>query len=112
MRRLALVLLLALAACEGADDHMRLVTIESPGILGLSLRELPAAERKTLGVDYGVLVTDVSRSAQGSPIQPGDVIIAVNQSKFSSLEEFDKLIAAREKGETVALLVRRGEGAL
>jgi serine protease Do len=80
--------------------------------LGLAVRELPAAERKTLGVDYGVLVTDVSRSAQGSPIQPGDVIIAVNQSKFSSLEEFDKLIAAREKGETVALLVRRGEGAL
>ncbi|HYN11901.1 MAG TPA: DegQ family serine endoprotease [Burkholderiales bacterium] len=80
--------------------------------LGLAVRELPAAERKTLGVDYGVLVTDVSRSAEGSPIQPGDVIIAVNQSKFASLEEFDKLIAAREKGETVALLVRRGEGAL
>jgi serine protease Do len=80
--------------------------------LGLAVRELPAAERKTLGVDYGVLVTDVSRSAEGSPIQPGDVIIAVNQSKFSSVAEFDKLIAAREKGETVALLVRRGEGAL
>jgi serine protease Do len=80
--------------------------------LGLAVRELPAAERKTLGVDFGVLVTEVSRSAQGSPIQPGDVIIAVNQSKFASLEEFDKLIAAREKGETIALLVRRGEGAL
>ncbi|MDQ5847710.1 MAG: DegQ family serine endoprotease [Pseudomonadota bacterium] len=80
--------------------------------LGLAVRELPASERKTLGVDFGVLVTDVSRTTAGSPVQPGDVIVAVNQSKFSSLEEFDKLIAAPEKGETVALLVRRGEGAL
>jgi serine protease Do len=80
--------------------------------LGLAVRELPASERKTLGVDFGVLVTDVNRTDAGGPIQPGDVIVAVNQSKFSSVEEFDKLIAATQKGDTVALLVRRGEGAL
>jgi serine protease Do len=46
------------------------------------------------------------------PILPGDVIVAVNQRSFKSVEEFNKLIDEAQKGESVALLVRRGEGAL
>jgi len=38
--------------------------------------------------------------------------VAVNQSRFSSIEEFTKLIAAQQKGSKVALLVRRGEASL
>ena len=45
-------------------------------------------------------------------VQPGDVILAVNQERFRSLDEFKKLIAQRKKGESVALLVRRGDSAL
>jgi serine protease Do len=77
--------------------------------LGLAVRELPPEERKTLGVDYGLLVEDiVDGPAARSPIQPGDVIVAVNQDKFGSLDEFNKLIGQRKKGESVALLVKRG----
>ena len=39
-------------------------------------------------------------------------LIAVGQERFRSLEEFNKLIGQRKKGESVPLLVRRGEGAL
>jgi serine protease Do len=39
----------------------------------------------------------------------GDVIVAVNQTRFKSLEEFQKLIADREKGSSVAVLVKRGD---
>jgi serine protease Do len=76
------------------------------------VRELSPEERKALGVEYGLVITDVADKLAASPIRPGDVIVAVNQSRFKSLEEFNKLIAAQKTGERVALLVRRGEGAL
>ena len=81
--------------------------------LGMAVRELMPAERKNLGVDYGLVVVDVAqRSGPGSTILPGDVIVGVNQSRFASKQEFEKLINTRRKGEMVALLVRRGEVSL
>ena len=81
--------------------------------LGLALRELMPAERKTLGVDYGLVVVDVAqRPGPGSTVLPGDVIVGVNQRSFSNKQEFEKLIGAHPKGDMVALLVRRGEVSL
>jgi len=80
--------------------------------LGLAMSELPPEGRKALGVDYGLVVEDVrGGAAAGSGLERGDVIVAVGQDRFRSLEEFKKLIA-RRKGERVPLLVRRGESAL
>jgi serine protease Do len=77
------------------------------------VRDLAPEERKALGVDYGLVVEDVTGgSAAASPIQPGDVILAVNQDRFRSVDEFNKLVAQRKKGENVALLVRRGEASV
>jgi serine protease Do len=83
---------------------------EAHNRLGLALRELPAADRKALGIDYGLLVIDVATAA--GPIMPGDVIVAVNQEQFKSLEEFNRLLGQAKKGESVALLVRRGDAAV
>ena len=81
--------------------------------LGLAVQELPPEGRKALGVEYGLVVAEVvGGPAARSPIQPGDVIVAVGQEKFASMEEFRQLIARHKKGESVALLVRRGENAL
>jgi serine protease Do len=84
----------------------------NPSGLGLSVRELAPEERKALGVEYGLVVTEVTDKLAGTPIRPGDVIVAVNQSRFNSFDEFKKLIASQKAGERVALLVRRGEGAI
>lgn len=85
----------------------------TPSRLGLAVRELSAEERQKLGVEYGVVVVDVAQGpAARSTIQPGDVIVAVNQSRFSSVEEFTKLLAEQQKGAKVALLVRRGEASI
>ena len=79
----------------------------------MAVRELMAAERKALGVDYGLVVVEVaSRPGPGSAVLPGDVILGVNHSPIRSKQEFDKLLAAHRKGDMVALLVRRGEVAL
>ena len=78
--------------------------------LGMGMRELTPAERKVLGVDYGLVVVDVAEhSGPGSTILPGDVIVGVNQRPFANRQEFEKLIASHKKGDMVALLVRRGE---
>ena len=86
---------------------------EDDARLGVAVRELMPDERSALGVDYGLVVVDVAnRAGPGSAIQPGDVIVGVNQRRFASRQEFEKLLAGRHKGDMVALLVRRGEASL
>jgi len=98
---------------ESATASRKPAAKEASDDLGLSVQELPPEGRKALGVEYGLVVADiVGGPAARSQIQPGDVIVAVGQDKFGSMEEFKKLIARHKKGDSVALLVRRGEGAL
>jgi serine protease Do len=86
---------------------------EASSELGLAVQELPPEGRKALGVPYGLIVAEVTGGpAASSPIQAGDVIVGVGTDKFASFDEFKKLIARHKKGESVALLVRRGEGTL
>jgi serine protease Do len=81
--------------------------------LRIAVREMSAEERRTLGLDYGLLVLEAAQPpGPGSVLLPGDVIIGVNQRRFASRDEFERLIAAQPAGEMVALLVRRGEAAL
>jgi serine protease Do len=82
---------------------------EKPKRLGVQVSELPPAQRQALGVDYGLLVQEVQKP--DGPLRRGDVILGVNRQKFSSLEEFNQLLA-NQRGDTVALLVRRGESTL
>jgi serine protease Do len=85
----------------------------TPSRLGFAVRELSPQERKQLGVEFGVLVVDVAQApAARSAIQAGDVIVAVNQTRFSSIDEFTKLIGEQQQGAKVALLVRRGEASI
>ena len=75
--------------------------------LGLVVSELPSAQRRALGVDYALLV-ERADSAR-SPLRPGDVIVGVGRETFKSVEDFERLIEQRNQGDTIALLVRRGE---
>ena len=84
-----------------------------PSRLGISVRELTPQERQKAGVEYGVVVLDVQAEGIGAGrVRPGDIIVAVNQTRFKSVEEFQKLIGAQQKGATVALLVKRGDTSL
>jgi|SoiMethySBSTD1v2_1073268.scaffolds.fasta_scaffold03869_11 serine protease Do len=85
---------------------------ESHDTLGLAVSELPPEGRKALGVDYGLVVEDVrGGAAAASGLERGDVIVAIGQDRFRSLEEFNKMLSQR-KGQRVPLLVRRGDSAL
>jgi serine protease Do len=82
------------------------------GRLGLAVSELPPAGRRALGVDYGLVVQRVRGPNAEAPLQQGDVIVAINGRRFSSLEEFNRQVAELPQGGRVALLVRRGDATL
>ncbi len=79
---------------------------------GLALSELTADQRRELGIDHGLLVEEVTGDAARAGIRVGDVLLAVNNGKVSSVEAFRKAMAAVPKGKSAAILVRRGEGSL
>jgi serine protease Do len=78
-----------------------------PNSLGLVVSELPPAQRKAMGVEYGLVVEKADPSR--TPLRPGDVIVGVGSERFKTIEDFDRLIGEQKQGDTVALLVRRGE---
>ncbi len=80
--------------------------------LGLTVRELAPAQRKTLGVDYGLVIEGVQGPAQAAKLQRGDIILAINNMYFKSIDEFNKIVQQQPSGSVVALLVRRGDAAL
>ena len=107
MRHLVLVLLLALAACEAPQPQLRQVTIESPEALGLSLREVPSAALRTLGLGYGLTVVKAGSLAEQAGLRVGDVVYAINDQRLHSIEEFTRLFASQASGN-LGLRVRRG----
>ena len=79
---------------------------------GLALSELGADQRRALDLDYGVLVADATGEAARAGIRTGDIILAVNNTRIASVEDYRKAIAADPDGKSAAILVRRGDGTL
>ena len=80
---------------------------KKPNRLGLVVSELPPPQRRAMGIEYGLVVE--AADAGRTPLRPGDVIVGVGRETLNSLEDFDRLIGEQKDGDTVALLVRRGE---
>jgi serine protease Do len=80
--------------------------------LGLSLSDLTEAQKKELQVSHGVLVEDAQAQAARAGIRRGDVITSVLNKDVKNVEQFNQILAGFGSGQTVALLVRRGDGAL
>lgn len=73
--------------------------------LGLELRALTTREQQQLGVRGGVVIESAEGLAARAGLEPGDVILAVNETPVASPKQFKALI---EKAvNTVALLVLR-----
>lgn len=108
MRRFALLLLVAIAACEPAEEHFRLVTVETHDRLGLALRELPEATLESIGLAYGLAVVRLGKAGERAGLRLGDVVYGIDQTKIRNLQEFSRALARPQEGR-VSLLVRRGK---
>jgi serine protease Do len=79
---------------------------------GLVLAELSKEQRRELKVNAGLLVEEAKGDAVRAGIRVGDVILAVNNTEVTTVEQFRKLIAAVPVGKSAAVLVRRGDSSL
>jgi serine protease Do len=74
--------------------------------LGVVVRPLSEEESRQIQT-RGLLVLDVAGPAAAAGVQPGDVILAVNNEPVASVEQLRaQIVAARGR---VALLIQRGE---
>jgi serine protease Do len=80
--------------------------------LGLELRALDAATKRSRDVTGGVLVADVELygEAQNQGVARGDVIMSVDRKPVNSPAEFRKLIESRNNGDVVLLQVKGVSG--
>ncbi|HMF51202.1 MAG TPA: DegQ family serine endoprotease [Candidatus Saccharimonadales bacterium] len=81
---------------------------------GLSLRNIRPEERRQMGLNAnsGVVVTAVvpASPAADSGIQPGDVILQVNQVPVNSVEAVKQQAAKNTGDKPLLMLVRRADG--
>ena len=81
-----------------------------PGKLGLAVTDIPAEQKKALKLAGGVAVEAVEGAAQAAGIQPGDVILRVNNTDIPNVKAFNDAMAKLEPKKPVALLVRDENG--
>lgn len=112
---------------KGASKELSLTVAEAPsekvarrpgkddgavGRLGLSLRDLTESQKKELQVTHGILVENAQGTAARAGIRRGDVIMSVLNKDVKNVEHFEQILSGYKAGQTLALLVRRGDHAL
>jgi serine protease Do len=75
--------------------------------LGVVVRPLTPDERQQADVRGGVLVSEASGVAAEAGIEPGDIILAVNNTSVKSVAQLRSLID--KAGKHIALLIRHGD---
>ena len=82
--------------------------------LGISVEDISADDRKELGLkdQNGVLIAQAGPVAQRGGLQRGDVVLKVGRSYVKSTAEFQNAVKDVKAGDSVMLLVKRGDAAL
>ena len=79
--------------------------------LGVGIRDLSPAEMKSLDIQGGVLIQNVSAGgvAATAGIMPGDVIVQINNSEIKSAEQFVNVVTELKKGSVARVtIIRQG----
>jgi len=80
-------------------------------VLGLSVRQLSATEKRDLRLDGGVLVVGAQGPAARAGVRPDDVIVGIGQRAISHLNDFEAAIKGLPQDRPVSVLIRRGDWA-
>ncbi len=94
----------------GSMGNQTVASTQNPqqqgGSLGLAVRPLTPDEEQQAQVHGGLLVEGVSGASEDAGIQPGDVVLAANGQRISSVEALRSAVE-KSRGH-VALLIQRG----
>lgn len=75
--------------------------------LGLQVSDLSAAQRRELKIDSGVVVEAAEGRAAAAGIQPGDLILVLNNVEVKDAAQFNAMTAKLDPKKSVAVLVQR-----
>ena len=79
--------------------------------LGIVVTELSAAQGKELGLNHGLVVTEVRPEARAE-VRPGDILLTLvhsgKQSPLKSVGQLNALLNGLDKNAVITLQVRRG----
>ena len=78
-------------------------------VLGLSVTELTATQKKELKIKGGVRVEAAVEAAARAGILEDDVITAVGNTEVMGLKDFEAALAKSDRRRPLAVVVRRGE---
>ena len=79
--------------------------------LGLSVTDLPEERKAQLRIKSGVLVEAAEGAAARAGLQPGDIVLALNNVDAQSASQFNEQVAKLDRDRTHVALVRRGDSA-
>ncbi len=77
--------------------------------LGLVVTTLTDAQKQELRLEGGVIVEQVEGVAARAGLQPGDVIVRLNNTDIRDAKQFNALVAKLDPKRNALLLVRRGD---
>ncbi len=80
--------------------------------LGLTVSDLSPGERSQLDIDGGVRIEAVEGPGARAGLRRGDIVLALNNDDVKSVAQFRDLMKQYKNARSVALLVRRGQGAI
>ncbi len=76
--------------------------------LGVVVRPLTPQEKQSTGTDGSIVVADVEGPAERAGVQPGDIILAVNDQAVKSVQDLGAAAGKLRDGQSAALLIERG----
>jgi serine protease Do len=97
----------AVAAKGGKPGKSAHPPTEEDARLGLVVRQITPEEKQAADTQGSVVVEDVQGSAARAGLQPGDIILAVNQQEVNSVQDLRRVAGKLSKGAPAALLVER-----
>lgn len=88
-----------------------LLSASKRGYLGVQIEELSEPMKIALGVEYGVLVTEVIEDspAEEAGIEIGDIILKLDGKKIEDREDLIYLVKKRPEKEVKIVVLRKGE---
>ncbi len=83
---------------------------EKRGYLGILGTDVTYDVSQIYGMPVGVFVKEISVDKEKTPIEEGDIIVAVDDVSISGMSDLQARLSYYEKGETVKLTVKRVNG--
>jgi serine protease Do len=78
--------------------------------IGVTVEDLPDAQRKELKLRGGVRIEAVEGAGARAGLQPGDIVVSVDNVDVTDAKQFNAMVAKADKSKAINMLVRRGDG--